>query len=67
MAAMASAISALVGLAAWVCGRSRHARFTTGAEDVGATVLFVSSMLFLDFIILEICRLLLVNWGGARL
>ena len=64
--AMACAVSALVGLAVWVYGRSRRARFASGAEDAGATVLFVSSTLFLFFITLEVCRLLLVNWGGAR-
>lgn len=58
---LASALIAAAGFVAWRVGRSRRGSHASCMEDVGATVLFVSSVLCISLVVLGACRLLLVN------
>lgn len=58
---LASALIAVAGFVAWRVGRSRRGSHASCMEDVGATVLFVSSVLCISLVVLGACKLLLVN------
>lgn len=61
LAVLASALIAAAGFVAWRVGRSRRGSHASCMEDVGATVLFVSSVFCISLVVLGACRLLLVN------